>query len=273
MGKIPIIPDKLIVLEWFELEDPESEPETSYVTVPEAKSECGLRTSSPHTDAQYENDILARAAPDDRKPQKGDSAENSLHATVGSTVRVHDQHTIRGIRDTEQDVHHNDGTVSTQDVNCANPALLDLSPTASTSRLDHAQADYGNLDCTQADNKRLHRRNGTIQEAPEEAVECGVQDVGEDQNSNPEVDEHPSCSTGSSRESEDSFSYPDSELAPSTPPGLSGPPRPLVFGCIDPEYLRRMWEEEGPEALIDTGVWASNVRLPSISSRTRTLIP
>ncbi|PIL30236.1 hypothetical protein GSI_07414 [Ganoderma sinense ZZ0214-1] len=49
----------------------------------------------------------------------------------------------------------------------------------------------------------------------------------------------------------------DSDHAPPVDPPTS--PRQIVFGSISPEYLRTMWEEEGPEALTNTGVWASKV--------------
>ena len=59
------------------------------------------------------------------------------------------------------------------------------------------------------------------------------------------------------------------DYAPRSPPGLPNPPRPLVFGSISPEYLKTMWEEEGPGALTNTGVWAAKVREPFHPSLSR----
>ncbi|TBU39316.1 hypothetical protein BD309DRAFT_441776 [Dichomitus squalens] len=58
---------------------------------------------------------------------------------------------------------------------------------------------------------------------------------------------------------EDALSSPESEwpISP-TSSGLS-PSRPIIFGSITLEYLNSLWEKEGPEALVNTGVWAKQV--------------
>ena len=215
------------------------------------------------------------------KPQEGDDTdlENSSALVVdGAAVRVRDEHSICGSEDS-QDVRDNvDGTGfdTAADPTQAAPPRLSLTSTSPSRRLDQcAQADCDSLDCTSADKERLQvqQGEGLAQESSgfafEEAAERGAQGVEDDKNSRQEA-EDAICSLSSGclplQESEDScsLSSPDSECAPLTPPSvLPCPPRPLVFGCITPEYLREMWEEEGPGAWMDSGVWASNVRLLS----------
>ena len=259
------------MLQWFELEEPERapEPDSAPVTVVETKSKSGDRDDS-------SEDIA-----DNGKPQEADHTENSWASVVGgSAVRVRDEHSICGSEDS-QDVRDNvDGTGfdTAADPTQAAPPRLSLTSTSPSRRLDQcAQAGCDSLDCMPAGKERLQvqQGEGPVQESSgfafEEAAERGVQAVEDDKDSRQEAEAEAAicaCSSGCLplQESEDSCSVssPDSECAPLTPPPvLPCPPRPLVFGCITPEYLREMWEEEGPGAWMDSGVWASNVRLLS----------
>ena len=258
------------MLQWFELEEPERapEPDSAPVTVVETKSKSGDRDDS-------SEDIA-----DNGKPQEADHTENSWASVVGgSAVRVRDEHSICGSEDS-QDVRDNvDGTGfdTAADPTQAAPPRLSLTSTSPSRRLDQrAQDGCDSLDYAPADKERLQvqQGEGLAQESSGfafEAAERGVPEVEDAKNSRQEAEAEDAicaCSSGCLplQESEDSCSVssPDSECAPLTPPPvLPCPPRPLVFGCITPEYLREMWEEEGPGAWMDSGVWASNVRLLS----------
>ena len=68
------------------------------------------------------------------------------------------------------------------------------------------------------------------------------------------------------QEYEDDISSPDSECSVlETPLESQNPSGSIIFGSITPEYLMSLWNEEGPEALMNPGIWAKQVRLVLIS--------
>ncbi|KAI1787003.1 hypothetical protein LXA43DRAFT_1098679 [Ganoderma leucocontextum] len=254
IGKIPKIPDRLIALEWFELEDPEPEPEPEPAPAPVAVSEA-------------ESNLQAVSLPSNVQPQDDNpdcTSENSEAAAEYAEALDQDEPTTAVVEratcgQDAQDAQDNEGTPPCQGSDHAPPTPPSLTLT-STSLLDHAPAHGYGLAHT-ADNEKIQQSDVLgVQKSPEYATECryGVQEVGEDENDT-QAAEPATCGRGDPHswgESEDGLSSPDSERGPLTPPGLRGPPRPLVFGSITLEYLRTMWEEEGPGSLIDTGVWA-----------------
>ena len=182
------------------------------------------------------------------------------------------QPTTCGVNGLARDVQDNDDEEpppsSGSDSKCAHdaPRSVGLTPPSSTKPYEIRSDDDG-PDCTVPDDDELTiKKRDSEAEVPEEAAENTVNETVEgcDAMTAPEC---PSDEVEGlldlPRDTPDEgegLSSPDSDHAPLTPPGLPSPRRRVFFGSVSPEYLKTMWEEEGPAAWADTGVWAAKVR-------------
>ncbi|KAM5541318.1 hypothetical protein V8D89_004872 [Ganoderma adspersum] len=275
VGKIPKIPNRLIALEWFELEDPEPQPAPVLSESPVPQAKPSRSAEFPLHDALPQDEPSAHAT-EDEKPQRGNTVLGHEGATecVARDVNVDEENTLH-VREhaiyAAKEAHEAEGSLSTRESEPDHPRVVPpgqtlSEPTSTSILVDPHADDRGPQKCYAA-----------TQESPEDPAKPAVQEAGDDDDDDETRAVAVDCTVEDSQDSQpegtddslpvssppadDSDRAPPSPSPSPSPPGLPTrtAPRPIVFGSISLEYLRTMWEEEGPAALTNTGVWAAKV--------------
>ena len=265
IGKVPKIPNRLIALQWFTLEDPEPEPAPVALGVPKAESRCRpVQAAFPQLEGkgQPDGNDAPESTADAPKPPKeeegGAEGPGQPEAVLKGAGRVEAEgldrnlNVPRGTEDLHGALDDEDAPSSSQGFGCAPP--WHRAPSASSclthgqpADRDHRQAGSGISETKEnAQQDGLPVRESLVEESRRGTRRVGAEEGG----STVAHGQYP-------HECEATLSSHDCKRAPPsrTPPDLlRGSPRPLVFGSITPEYLRKiMREEEGRGALADTG--------------------
>ena len=203
VGKIPNMPNRLFVMDFFQLEEPEPQPAPALV--PRAE----------HPGVSENNPEEATVEHESSDPAIGNGTGQSETAESSGEVPEHAHDGREAGEPLEQVLDSGDNTTE------------EASEGPSTSPAEAAQSD---IQTRQDQDARLHESSHNEEEIGQEY--------------------------------EDDMSSPDSECsALETPLGSQNPSGPIIFGSITPDYLISLWEEEGPEALMNPGIWAKQVRL------------
>ena len=227
---------------------------------------CPSAESLPHD--SLPRDDPSECATDDEKPQRGNTAlshEGAAQCAAQDDDEENTKHVHEHVQCSVKEAHETEEKLPPQ--YSGPPSLVPSGCAVSPICTSECDSDL----CP--DEGELRKDNDTTRESPEDPVEHLGPEVGGD-TGRAVVDECASSAIEALQDCQsidDRVSSPGSDRAPplSTPPVIPTPPRPIVFGSISPEYLRTMWEEEGPGALTNTGVWAAKVRAPFDSSVVR----